>query len=75
MPTVHLIGGGWDPSATAAVYGLFLEAAGAAPVVATLVPDEGDGAARSARWAGVLRRTARGTGRRGWWTATVPPRR
>jgi cyanophycinase len=59
VSTVHLIGGGWDPSATAAVYGPFLEAAGAAPVVATLVLDEGDGAAQFARWADVLRRTAR----------------
>jgi cyanophycinase len=59
VPTVHLIGGGWDPSATAAVYGPFLEAAGTAPVVATLVLDEGDGAAQFARWADVLRRTTR----------------
>jgi cyanophycinase len=58
LPTVHLIGGGWDPSAAAAVYGPFLEAAGTAPTVATLVLDEGDGEAQSARWAEVLRRTA-----------------
>ncbi|SNS75437.1 cyanophycinase [Geodermatophilus pulveris] len=58
MPSVHLIGGGWDPSAAAAVYGPFLEAAGTAPVVATLVVDEGDGGAQAARWAGALRRTA-----------------
>src|SRR3712207_5149531 len=63
LPTVHLIGGGWDPSASAAVYGPFLEAAGTAPTVATLVVDEGghgsEGMAQFARWADVLRRTAR----------------
>ncbi|MGR6967429.1 hypothetical protein ACU610_23510 [Geodermatophilus sp. URMC 61] len=59
MRTVHLIGGGWDASARAAVYGPFLEAAGAAPTVATVVLDEGDGEAQFARWADVLRRTAR----------------
>ena len=62
MPTVHLIGGGWDPSASAAVYGPFLEAAGTAPTVATLVLDEGghgsEGMAQFARWADVLGRTA-----------------
>ncbi|WP_167760930.1 hypothetical protein [Geodermatophilus sp. DF01-2] len=58
MRTVHLIGGGWDPSATAAVYGPFLEAAGTGPGVATLVLDEGDGEAQFGRWAEVLRRTA-----------------
>jgi cyanophycinase len=63
LPTVHLIGGGWDPSASAAVYGPFLEAAGTAPTVATLVVDEGGrgsgGLAQFARWADVLGRTAR----------------
>ena len=58
MPTVHLIGGGWDLPATAAVDGSFLEATATTPVVATLVSDEGDGAAQSGRWAGALRRTA-----------------
>jgi cyanophycinase len=58
VPTVHLLGGGWDPSATAALYGPFLESAGSAPVVATVVLDEGDGAAQFERWAAVLRRTA-----------------
>ncbi|WP_157936919.1 type 1 glutamine amidotransferase family protein [Geodermatophilus chilensis] len=59
MRTVHLIGGGWDPSAAAALYGPFLEAAGAVPTVAALVLDEGDGEAEFVRWAEVLRRTAR----------------
>ncbi|MFW3170625.1 hypothetical protein [Geodermatophilus sp. CPCC 206100] len=58
MSSVHLIGGGWGPSAAAALYGPFLEAAGAAPTVATVVLDEGDGAEQFGRWAGVLRRTA-----------------
>ncbi|MGY1633857.1 hypothetical protein ACI784_19320 [Geodermatophilus sp. SYSU D01186] len=58
MPTVHLLGGGWDPSAAEALYGPFLESAGSTPVVATVVLDEGDGAAQFERWAAVLRRTA-----------------
>ncbi len=40
------------------MYGPFLERAGASPVVACVVLDEGDGTARFARWADVLRRTA-----------------
>lgn len=40
---VTLIGGGRTPSAAPAVYGPFLRAAGAAPRVACVVADEGDG--------------------------------
>lgn len=58
MTTVHLLGGGWDPAASASLYGPFLESAGAGPTVATLVLDEGDGDAQFTRWADVLRRTA-----------------
>jgi cyanophycinase len=58
VSSVHLLGGGWDPAAAAALYGPFLEAAGAAPVVATVVLDEGDGEEQFRRWAPVLRRTA-----------------
>ncbi|NEK57694.1 hypothetical protein GCU56_07390 [Geodermatophilus sabuli] len=58
MPTVHLLGGGWDPAAAPALYGPFLESAGTSPVVATLVLDEGDGTTQFGRWADVLRRTA-----------------
>ena len=61
MTSVHLIGGGWDRAAAPALYGPFLEAAGASPTVATVVLDEGegpgDGRAGFARWAEVLRRT------------------
>ncbi len=58
MNSVHLLGGGWDDTATAALYGPFLESAGATPTVATVVLDEGDGTAQFDRWAHVLRRTA-----------------
>jgi cyanophycinase len=58
VQTVHLLGGGWDPAAAPALYGPFIEAAGPAPVVATLVVDEGDGAEQLGRWAAVLTRTA-----------------
>jgi len=62
---VHLIGGGWDPAAAPALYGPFLDAAGASATVATVVLDEGEdpgngpgnGMAQFARWAEVLRRT------------------
>jgi cyanophycinase len=47
-----LIGGGWD--APAHLYGPLLAAAGADPVVACVVVDEGDGAAQFERWASVL---------------------
>jgi cyanophycinase len=61
--SVHLIGGGWDPSFAAAVYGPFLlEAAAVAgrtgrpgkPIIACVVYDEGDGRAQFARWEDVL---------------------
>jgi cyanophycinase len=42
--TTVLIGGGWDPDHASAGYGPFLEAAGAAPSVACVIIDEGDGA-------------------------------
>lgn len=58
MTTVHLIGGGWDPAASSALYGPYLESAGTTPTVATVVLDEGDGNEQFARWADVLRRTA-----------------
>src|SRR6058998_520510 len=54
MHRFDCIGGGWDPAAAAALYGPFLESAGPTPVVATVVLDEGDGAAQFARWADVL---------------------
>ena len=56
-PTVHLLGGGWEPATTAATYGPFLRSAGDGAVVATLVLDEGDGSEQFARWEEVLRRT------------------
>lgn len=56
--SVHLLGGGWDPTARSAMYGPFLDRAGAAPVIACLVLDEGDGQQQFERWAEVLRRTA-----------------
>lgn len=49
--TIVLIGGGW---ADASVYAPFLAAAGADPVVACVVVDEGDGAGRFARFAAQL---------------------
>src|SRR4051794_19694129 len=59
MNSVHLLGGGWDLAAAPALYGPFLDAAGATPTVATVVLDEGDGQAQFDRWAEVLRRTAK----------------
>lgn len=56
--TVSLLGGGWDPAVTAAMYGPFLHSAGDGARVATVVLDEGDGAEQFARWEEVLRRTA-----------------
>lgn len=53
-----LVGGGWDAASAGAVWGPFLERAGARPTVACLVLDEGDGTAQAARWAAVLRATA-----------------
>ncbi|GAA2426306.1 Type 1 glutamine amidotransferase-like domain-containing protein [Streptomyces macrosporus] len=57
--STHLIGGGWDEKAAAAVYGPFLAEAGTAPTVACLVLDEGDGPGNGpecfARFATVLR--------------------
>jgi cyanophycinase len=50
--TTVLIGGGWD--ASAAVYGPFLEAAVADPVVACVVVDEGEGVAQFERWRSAL---------------------
>jgi cyanophycinase len=58
MTSVHLLGGGWDPAAATALYGPFLEAAGANPTVATVVLDEGDGQLYFDRWAGALRGVA-----------------
>lgn len=61
MNSMHLIGGGSGPAAASALYGPFLDAAGATPTVATVVLDEGEGPgggrAWFARWAEVLRRT------------------
>lgn len=62
MRSVHLIGGGWNPGAAAAVYGTFLTEATAVarsagrlePIVACVVLDEGDGAEQFARWAAAL---------------------
>jgi cyanophycinase len=58
VPSVHLFGGGWDPSAAPALYGPFLEAAGGRPTVAAVVLDEGDGEQQFRRWDDVLRRIA-----------------
>lgn len=55
--SLHLIGGGWDPAATSALYGPFLEQAGGSPTIACVVLDEGDGLEQFERWATVLRRT------------------
>jgi cyanophycinase len=64
-PSVHLIGGGWDPEYASAVYGPFLTAAAAAepgspdgPEVACVVLDEGDGPDQFTRWAEVLVKVA-----------------
>lgn len=58
MANLHLVGGGWDPAAAAAVYGPFLAEAtaraGGPPAVAVVVLDEGDGADRFAQWVRVL---------------------
>lgn len=60
---IHLIGGGWDPQHSAALYGGFLAEAGdvaarsgrpGKPVIACVVYDEGDGRAQFARWESVL---------------------
>lgn len=64
--SVHLIGGGWQPEAAAAVYGAFLEEAasrgsgGDGPVVACVLVDEGDGGAVAEfeRYDAVLRSVA-----------------
>ncbi|MFE0460646.1 Type 1 glutamine amidotransferase-like domain-containing protein [Kitasatospora sp. NPDC058965] len=53
--SAYLIGGGWRPDAAGLVYGPFLAAAGAEPVVACLLIDEGDGAAQFARFEAALR--------------------
>lgn len=62
--SVHLIGGGWERSAAAAVYGAFIQeaaavAAGAGrpgkPIIACVVLDEGDGRVQFARWDAALR--------------------
>ncbi|MEU6537860.1 Type 1 glutamine amidotransferase-like domain-containing protein [Streptomyces sp. NPDC047000] len=63
---MHLIGGGWQPEAVAAVYGAFLEEAGRrgsggdGPVVACVLVEEGDGgaAAEFERYDSVLRSVA-----------------
>jgi cyanophycinase len=52
--TTVLIGGGWDPAAAAAVYGPFLEAAGARPEIGCVIVDEGDGEEYFDRFAAVL---------------------
>ena len=57
VPPVFLLGGGWTPEASEQLYGPFLDAAGAAPTVACVVVDEGDGPAQFERWASVLRTT------------------
>ena len=57
--TTFLIGGGWTARARPLVYGPFLEAAGANPVVACAVLDEGDGLAEFDRWAEALLSTTR----------------
>jgi cyanophycinase len=58
VTSLHLLGGGWDPASSKALYGAFLDRAGAFPVVACIVLDEGDGQSQFARWSNVLRRTA-----------------
>ncbi len=55
MASLHLIGGGWDEPA---VFEPFLDAAGAQPVIACVVLDEGDGQVQFTRWATVLRELA-----------------
>jgi cyanophycinase len=61
--SVHLIGGGWDPAFSAAVFETFLAEASAVagrtgrpgkPVIACVVYDDGDGRAQFARWGDVL---------------------
>jgi cyanophycinase len=61
--SVHLIGGGWDPEFSAAVFETFLAEASAVagrtgrpgkPVIACVVYDEGDGRAQFSRWDDVL---------------------
>ena len=54
---MHLVGGGWAEADRETVYGPFLDEAGADPVVACVVLDEGDGAEQAERWASVLRAT------------------
>ena len=54
---VHLIGGGWDAVTYPALYGPFLSQSGVRPVIATVVIDEGDGAAQFRRWADALTAT------------------
>jgi len=56
--TTFLIGGGWNPDATALVYGPLLAASGAQPTIACVVFDEGDGGAHFERWAAMLSATA-----------------
>lgn len=56
--TTYLIGGGWDEKAAAQLYGPFLAEAGADPVVACLLIDEGNGAEDFARYEAALRRAA-----------------
>ena len=58
MSNLHLVGGGWDPAASAQVYAPFLAdataRAGGPPAIACLVLDEGDGPQRFEQWAQVL---------------------
>ena len=65
--SVHLIGGGWEPTFAAAVYGPFLQEAALVaarggrpgkPIIACVVLDEGDGREQFTRWASVLREVA-----------------
>jgi cyanophycinase len=56
---VQLIGGGWRPEAGPRMYGPFLDAAGAAPDVACVVVDEGDGIQQFGRWRDALASVAR----------------
>ncbi|MEV4616759.1 Type 1 glutamine amidotransferase-like domain-containing protein [Kitasatospora sp. NPDC049258] len=58
MTTVQLIGGGRTPAAFPALYGPLLAAAGADPVVACVLIDEGEAAAQFAEWAERLRAVA-----------------
>ena len=54
VPSLFLIGGGWDPDALPTLYGGFLQAAGPTPTIACIVLDEGDGDHQFNRWADAL---------------------